>query len=72
MGDDLLVESKRSNLTSFMIHMAYEMDVVAQALLLIIVCRSLSSLSSSAADDDCLWEVRASKSWIPYWSPSQT
>jgi hypothetical protein len=28
MGDGLLAESKRSNWTSFMIHMAYEMDVV--------------------------------------------
>jgi hypothetical protein len=28
MGDGLLNESKRSNWTSFMIHMAYDMDVV--------------------------------------------
>jgi hypothetical protein len=28
MGDGLLAASKRSNWTSFMIHVAYEMDVV--------------------------------------------
>jgi hypothetical protein len=28
MGDNLFAAPKRSNCTSFMIHMAYEMDVV--------------------------------------------
>jgi hypothetical protein len=36
-------------------------SVVAQALLLTIVCRSLPSFSSCDAIDDCQWEVHASK-----------
>jgi hypothetical protein len=42
------------------------LSVVAQALLLTVVCMSLLSLSSSNAVDDCQWEVHASKCWIPY------
>jgi hypothetical protein len=37
------------------------LSVVAQALLLTVVCRSLPFLSSSNAIDDCQWEVQASK-----------
>jgi hypothetical protein len=37
------------------------LSVVAQALLLTIVCRSLPSLSSGDAVDSYQWEVQASK-----------
>jgi hypothetical protein len=37
------------------------LSVVAQALLLTVVCRSLPSLSSGNATDGCQWEVQASK-----------
>jgi hypothetical protein len=37
------------------------LSVVAQALLLTVVCRSLPFLSSGNATDGCQWEVQASK-----------
>jgi hypothetical protein len=42
------------------------LSVVAQALLLTVVCRSLPSLSSIDVVDGCQWEAQASKCWILY------
>jgi hypothetical protein len=42
------------------------LSVVAQGLLLTVVCGSLPSLSSGDAIDGCQWKVQASKCWILY------
>jgi hypothetical protein len=46
------------------------LSVVAQALLCNFLHVGFLSSLFGDADDDCQWEVRVSKCWILYWSPS--
>jgi hypothetical protein len=47
------------------------LSVVSHALLCHFLFVGFLLFTSGDADGGCLWELRVSEKWIPYWSPSE-